>query len=67
MSKLSSKLRKNENNTDISFYQIYLPKLHKNILKYYRLNLFKEIAIGFNHGLQMTSESLASLLDGLLV
>ena len=46
MSKLSCKLHKNENNLDISFYQIYLPKLLKNILKYYWLNLFKEIAIG---------------------
>ena len=39
MGKLSSKLRKNENNTEISCYQDYLPKLHENILKYYRLNL----------------------------
>ena len=29
--KLSSTLRKNENNTDISLYQIYLPKLNENI------------------------------------
>ena len=28
MSKLSSKLRKNENNTNIRFYQIYLSELH---------------------------------------
>ena len=41
-----------ENNIDISLYQIYLPKLHENILKFYRLNLFKEIVIGSNHGLQ---------------
>ena len=40
MIKLSSKLRRNENNTDISLYQIYLPKLYENILKYYKLNLF---------------------------
>ena len=26
-----SKLCNNENNTDISFYQVYLQKLHKNI------------------------------------
>ena len=55
--KLSSKLRKNSNNADISFYQVYLPNLHDKILKYYRLNLLKEIAISFNHGLQMSSES----------
>ena len=58
MSKLSSKLCRNENNIEISFYQIYLPKLHENILKYSRLSLFKEIAIGFTYGLQTTSESL---------
>ena len=45
MGKLSSKLCKNENYIDVPLYQIYLPKLHENILKYYRL--FKEIAIGF--------------------
>ena len=49
MVKLSSKLRKNENNIEISLYQIYLSKLNKNILKYYRLNLFKEVAVGFKH------------------
>ena len=43
-----SKLHKNENNTDISLYLIYLPKLHKNILKYFRLNQLKEIAIHFS-------------------
>ena len=64
---LSSKLHKNGNNYDISLYQIYLPKLYENILKYYRLNLFKEIPIGFNHSLQITSESPATLSDGLLV
>ena len=31
--KLSSKLRKNENNTDISLYQIYLSKLHERYLE----------------------------------
>ena len=46
MSKLSTTLRKNENNTDVLLYQIYFPKLHENILKYYRLNLFKEIITG---------------------
>ena len=30
--------------TDISLYHIYLPKSHVNILKYHRLNLFKEIS-----------------------
>ena len=48
MSVLLSKIHKKENNTDISLYQIYLSKLYENILKYYRLCLFKEIAIGFN-------------------
>ena len=42
MGKLSSKLRKKENNTDISLYQIYLLKLHENILEYYTLNSFKK-------------------------
>ena len=66
MSKLlSSKLRKNENNIDMSLYQTYLAKLHENILKYNRLNLFKEITIGFNHSFQMTLESSESLSDGL--
>ena len=36
---LSSKLREKENNTDISFYQIYLPKFHENSFKYYWLDL----------------------------
>ena len=35
MDKLLSKLCKKENSTDISLYQIYLPKLYENILKYY--------------------------------
>ena len=61
MGKLLSKLHKNENKTDNSLYQIYLLNLQKNILKYYRLNLFKEIAIGFNHSFQMTLEHPASL------
>ena len=56
------KSHKNENNPCISLDQIYLPKFHENILKYYKLDLFKEIAIGFNH---MTSESPASLSDSL--
>ena len=61
MAKLSE-LCKNEN---ISRYQIYLPKLHENILN--TINLFKEITIGFSHSFQMTLESPASLLDGLFV
>ena len=67
MSKISSKLRQKENNTDISLYQIYLPKLHENISKYYRLNLFEEIAPGFSHCFEMSSESPANLSDGLFV
>ena len=59
MGKLSFQFSKNENNTDISLYQIYLPKLPEN-MKYFRLNLFKEIAIGFN---QTTLESPANLSD----
>ena len=62
-----SKLGKIENNSDISLYQIYLRKLHKNIWKYYRYNLFQEITSSFNPGLQTTSESPASFSDGLLV
>ena len=55
----------NENNTDISFYSIYLPKLHENILKYYRLNSSQEITIYFNCSLQSTLDSSASFLDSL--
>ena len=33
MGKLSYKLRKNENNSDISLYQIYTSKLDENIFK----------------------------------
>ena len=61
MGQLLSKYAKIKNNTDFLLYKIYLPKLHENILKYYRLNSFKEIPIGFNHGLQMTLKSPASL------
>ena len=66
MGKLKSKLRKNQNTTNISFYLIYLPKLLKNFLKYCRLHLFKEIAISFSHGLPKSSESLANIFNGLL-
>ena len=59
-----SKLRKNEKNAKISLYKIYLPKVHENIMECYRLNLFKEVAIGFNYGLQMTSETPTSLSNG---
>ena len=34
------KLCKNEINTNISLYHVYLPKLHVNILKYNRSDLF---------------------------
>ena len=44
-----------------------LQNIHENIMKCYRLNLYKEIAIGFNHDLQMISEFPASLSEGLLV
>ena len=64
---LPSTLGKNKNNIDISICQIYLLKFLENIFKYYWLNLFKEIAIRFNHGLQMTPESSASLSYGLLL
>ena len=67
MGELLSKLRKKEHNTDTSIYQIYLPKLHESIMKYYRFNLFKEIAIGFSYGLETSSESPASISDDLLV
>ena len=61
MGKLSFKWRKNQNKS-VSLYQIYLPKLHENILKYYKLDLLKEITIGFNYILQTTLESPAWLL-----
>ena len=50
-------LHKNENNPDI---------LHESILRYCRLNLFKEIAIGLKHRLQTTLKSFANLYDDLL-
>ena len=59
---LSSILRRNQNNADMSLCQIYLLKLHENILTYERLDLFKEVAIGSNYSLHTTSESPASLL-----
>ena len=67
MDKLSSKLCKNENYTGISLSQIYLSKLQKNILKYFRLNLFKNIAVGFNHCFQISSEFPVSLSGGIFV
>ena len=60
MGKLSPKLRKNENNI------ISLIRLHENILKYFLLDLFKELAIRFSHVFQTTSQSPVSLFDGLL-
>ena len=56
---MSSKLHKREHSTDILLYHIYLPKLQENILKYYQLDLFKEITIGWILGFQMTLESFA--------
>ena len=47
MGKLTSTSRKNENNTDISVYLIYLRKLHTDTRKIYGFNFFEEIAIGF--------------------
>ena len=35
MSKLSSKLHQNENNSDIHLYQILLSRLNENLVKYY--------------------------------
>ena len=61
MGQLSCKLLKNKNNTGISLNQTYLPKLEENILKYYRLKLFKEIAIISYHSLHTTLESPDSL------
>ena len=66
MGKLSSKLRKNENYTDILPYQIYFSKLSENLLKYYWLNVFKEIATDFNPGFQTTTESPTGLSNSLL-
>ena len=63
MCKLSSDVCKNENNFDISLYQIYQPKSQENILKYYRLNLFKENIIEFNDSHQITLESPARFFD----
>ena len=67
MDQLSSKSHKKENKTDILLYQIYLPKLHENIWKYYRLNLFKDIVTTFNYNLQETSKSPANLSNVSLV
>ena len=39
-------MQEKKKDTDISVYQIYLPKLHENILKYYKLKLFREITGG---------------------
>ena len=49
------------NYEDISRYHIYLPKVLENVLICNWLDLFKVLATGFNHGLQMTSESIARL------
>ena len=60
------KLYKNENNTDISLYHVYILKLHENILKYHRLDLFKEIT-DFNHSLLMTLKSPVNLFYSFLI
>ena len=62
MSKLLSKLRKNENNTDIPLYQIYLPQLHENIWKYYWLDSFDESPLVSN----TASRRLQNLLQVIL-
>ncbi len=49
MAKFMSTLHKNENNADISFDQIYLPKLHENTLKFYRLSFSTRIALALNN------------------
>ena len=54
---LFCKLGKNQNNSHISIFQIYLPKLHENN---YKLSQYREIAIGFNHGHQTISKSPAT-------
>ena len=41
--------------------------LQENIMKYFKLHQFKEIAIGLNHGRQTTSESISSQSYGILV
>ena len=67
MRKMLSKFHKNENNTDISFYQLYLSKLPKNLLKYQRLKFILKIFICFYPERQTTSESPANLADCPLV
>ena len=62
---MTSKLYKND--IAISLFKVYLPKLLENILKYYCLDLFKEITIDFNYCFHTTRESPASLSNGLLV
>ena len=42
MGELSCKLHKNENNTCISLYQIFVSKLYGNILKYYKSNFYMQ-------------------------
>ena len=61
MGQFSSKFSKKENNIDISLYPI--PKLHKSIFKYYKLDLFHKIMIGSQHIRQITWESPAGLSD----
>ena len=49
-----------------SYFPDVFTKITKNILKYYRLNLFKANTTGFNQDLQATFESPASLSNDLL-
>ena len=67
MSKLSSKLNRHENNFKILLYQVYLPTFYENILKYFRLDFFKEITFDFNQRIQKNLESSTSLSNGLLI
>ena len=61
-----SKLRKLENNTDISRYLMYL-SVYDNNLKSNRLNLVKVNATCYSYSLPTTSESIAYLWDALLL
>ena len=57
LDKLSSKLKKKEINSNISFYHIYLQTFHEIISKYYRSNKLIEITMSFNYSLQSTVDS----------
>ena len=57
MSELSFKLTKIEKNTEFSHNEIYLPKL----MRVSWFNWFIEIATGFNHSLQSTTEAFSTV------